>query len=307
MVAGKSDLQLPLFSLPVTDAQEYCSSVLAIKDMETWWFLQIGRPWYRGYSRPFEDYEGRWWWRGKPQFSYPLDLITPLDLPPRMPFGRSLLGWQCPVSADFANSSLHFNIVQNLADYGLQSVRASKRRAIRKGLKRLEVSLVDPMDLSITDEACAVWNSHVRRTSWNVQCELAVFRTWWQPLVDMPGTVILGVHDKDTGQLCAWLIARIIDHTVFLDTLASRTDMLHHRPNDTLVFVLLSNAGRLGQVRYGNFFRRSLNTTIEKFKQSMGFETSGVPARVHLNNMTKIIPTILRPASWERLRGDWHE
>jgi len=295
----------PLLNLPTTTAGDYCSSVLSTRGSEVWWF-QIGAAPYRGYSRPFRDLEGRWWWRSKPQFSYPMDLFVPIDPTPQLPRGRSIVGCQYPVPEECANSLLHFNVIANLDSYDLDAVAAAKHRAVRKGLNSLTFHLLDARDNVSTEEVRLVWDSHVSRTRWNRACGPRTFKEWWQPLADMPGTSIVGVRERVSGQLCAWLLVRIIDNTVFLDTLASRTDMLMHRPNDALIFFVLFSTGRTHGGRRANFFRRSSATSIELFKQSVGFDSTGLPARYQLNRLTRVLPKLLKPKSWDALRGDWN-
>ena len=150
-----------------------------------------------------------------------------------------------------------------------------------------------------------VWNSHVRRTSWNRQCEHTTFTQWWRPLADMAGTNVLGARDKQTGILCAWLIARIVEGTVYVDTIASHTDRLDQRPNDTLIFMLLYNAAQIDGVKHAHYFLKSDLETLEKFKQSLGFDSSGITSRLHVNALVGAGLRLLRPAMWQRLRGDW--
>jgi hypothetical protein len=184
------------------------------------------------------------------------------------------------------------------------TVAENKRRAVRKGLRELEISAVDPRDERISTEACEVWNSHVRRTGWN-RCMMPLqFSRTWKELGDWPGTTVLAARPKEGDpHLCAWLIARVISETVYIDTLASHTDRLASRPNDTIVFSVLCAARSQG-VRRGHYSLRSDIPSLEAFKQSLGFEPHPFPARLHLRWPMGPVLRLLRPRIYRRLRGD---
>jgi len=289
--------------LASASAADYCRSILAARS-ETFWFLTGVAP-YRGFSRPFADRDGRWWWRPKPQFAWALDYFTPLERPPRMPTGRCAFGYQYPVREEQADSRVHFNVIRDLSGYDITRLASQKRRAVRKGLKELDIGRLDPGDAVVAAEACEVWHSHVQRTGWNKPFDLPVFSGHWRPLADHAGTNVLGARDRETGRLCAWLIGRITAGTAWVDTIASHSDRVAKRPNDGLIFAFLYHAARLPGVRHANYFLRSSLETLEAFKQSLGFDSSGLPSRLHVNPLVAAGLRLLKPAAWKRLRGDW--
>jgi len=293
----------PEFRLNAATARDYCQSVLATPRAESFWFLTGLAP-YRGFSRPFCDRQDRWWWKAKPQFAWPLDFFTPFVQRPTFPPGKCMLGCQYPVAEHDANSRVNFNVIADLADYDLPRVASSKRRAVRKGLKNLEIGLLDPTDDPSTEEARVVWNSHVERTGWNTRFESAAFRERWRPLADHAGTVILSARERENGLLCAWVVGRLVEGCAWVDTIASHSDRLAHRPNDTLIFVLLYNAARTAGIHHANYFLRSALEPLERFKQSMGFRSDGLAARLRVNPLVALGLRILRPAVWRRLHGD---
>ena len=307
MSQSAATLDCPRIALAAASASEYCESVLAAGGMETWWWQQgLARflP-YRGFSRPFRDHDGRWWWRPKPQFAWTMDFFEPLERAPRFPRFRSVLGCQYPVREEQANSLAHFNMIQSVEGYDLDRVASQKRRAIRKGVSHLGIVPLDPNDRQTAAEACEVWNSHVDRTGWSRRFDGSTFAKYWRPLADMAATSVLGARDSRTGVLCAWLIARVVEGTAYVDTIASHSDRLEHRPNDTLIFVLLYNAARSEGVRHAHYFLRSALDPLEKFKQSLGFDSSGVPARVEVHWLAAWGLRRFKPQIWRRLHGDW--
>lgn len=297
-------MDIPRIALKPTSTSDYCESVLSIRGMETWWWLHGLAP-YRGYSRPFRDRDGHWWWRAKPQFAWTMDFLQPLERAPRLPKFKRLLGYQYPVEGKLANSLVHFNIIHHLEGYDLERVASQKRRAIRKGLKQLNIVALDPCDPQDAQQANEVWNSHVERTGWNSAFDGRAFAEHWRPLADMAATNVVGARDKQTGVLCAWLITRTVGGTVYVDTIASHTQRLEHRPNDTLIFSMLYNAARSEGVRHANYSLRSDLAPLEKFKQSLGFESGGLPACVQVNWLAALALRQFKPAIWRRLHGDW--
>lgn len=296
-------MEVPRIELRPASTSEYCESVLSIRGVETWWWLQGLAP-YRGFSRPFRDRDGEWWWGAKPQFAWKMDFFRPLERRPTLPRFKRLLGCQYPVVDELVNSLVHLNVIHQLEGYGLERVASQKRRAIRKGLRHLDVIALDPCDPQTLEQARVVWNSHVERTGWSRVFDRQAFAHHWRPLADTAGTCVIGARDSQTGVLCAWLIARVVQDTVYIDTIASHTERLDHRPNDTLIFTVLHNAARSDGVRHANYFLRSDLAPLEKFKQSLGFDSSGVPARVEVNWLAAFALRHLKPAVWRRLHGD---
>jgi hypothetical protein len=298
------EVDVPAVALQIASADAYCRSVLSTPGCEMWWFQTGGAP-YRGFSRPFSDRAGRWWWRAKPHFAWPVDFFTPLADCPRPPWFKSALGYQHPAPLERANSLVHFNVIRDLSRYDVGQVASQKRRAVRKGLRSLIFEALDPCAPDVVAEAREVWNSHVERTGWNEAFDAAQFAGHWRPLAQHAGTNIVGVRDADSGALCAWVICRIVEGCAYVDTIASHTERLENRPNDTLIFAALWNAARLPGVRHANYFLRSSLEPLERFKQSLGFDSSGLPARLRVNPLAGAALRALRPAQWRRLVGDW--
>ncbi len=304
MAETLSQPEVPALSLPHCSASEYCRAILARRRCEMWWW-QTGVAPYAGFSRPFEDRDGNWWWRVKVQFSWALDFFRPLSRPPRLPLLRSALGCQYPTSEAEANSLTHFNVIPSLANYDFARLGTKRRNMVRKALKLNEVAPLDLGNPKTYVEACEVWNSHVVRTSWSRKYTPEQFTQHWRPLIDMPGTRVLGARRRSDGVLCAWLIVRGVAGTLYVDTIASHTDRLDVCPNDALVYSAVWNAARTQGFAHANYFLRSYLEPIEKFKRAFGFDPSGIPSRVIVNPLMAPILRAIKPQLWKRLHGDW--
>lgn len=291
-------------SLTRATAEQYCLTAIQKRHNEMWWYFNGLAP-FRGYSRPFKDNHGLWWYTPKPCFAWPVDFFTPRDPAVRGLPRRALLGAQWPVDehAD-ADSRVWMNVIRDLGDYGTGSVASNKRRAIRKGLRNLTVQAVDPGDSKIAREACEVWNSHVQRTGWNSQMSHEQFAESWKELSDWPGTtVIAATHKTDRDAICAWTIVRAVDSVVYIDTLASHSDRLASRPNDAVLFVCLASASQQGIPR-AHYSLKSNIKSLEAFKESLGFEAYGFPSRLRLRWPVASLLRLLKPRTYERLLGN---
>ena len=302
-------VDLKTVNLRRASVEEYCRAVVRMRHNAFWWYFHGckagGRIW-----KPFRDAGGRWWWYVKPGFVWPVDFFSAFA-PHRNFKPRSLLlGWQYPTTDAAANSRVHLNVIQDLSGYDLGRIaRKKKRYGIRRALQHLQIDVGDPSDSAVANEACAVWNSHVARTGWNRALTPPAFRAGWLELATCPGTTLLTARDpRAGGELCAWLIARIIGDTVFIDTLSSHTDRVGLGPNDGLIFLCLHSAAKLG-VPHAHYALKSRIKSLEAFKQSLGFLPHAYPCRLELRRPVAPLLRIFAPRIYSRLLGDesWME
>ncbi|MBK8916198.1 MAG: hypothetical protein IPM64_16655 [Phycisphaerales bacterium] len=282
------------------DEDAYARSASQLRHGELWWY--VGGLVRRGTTRPFRDSSGRWWYAIKPGFIWPVNFFASLP-PDAASLGwRPILGAQWPVEPQHANSRVWMNVARDIGGYGLSRVDSDKRRAVRKGLRGLSILPCDPADAQVAAEAREVWNSHVQRTGWNRPYEPAEFTASWSELARMPGTTVLAARDRATGTLCAWLIVRAIDDVAYMDTLASHTERLEHRPNDAIVFAAVASAAAAG-VRHAHYSLRSSIASLEAFKRSLGFEPTAFPTRLRLRWAVRRVLAWKKPHLLRRLEG----
>jgi hypothetical protein len=295
--------EAPAVALAQAEEAEYCAYVRRSRHNEFWWYFNGLAP-YRGFSRPFPDRDGRWWYCVKPGFAWPVDFFDPLPDSAR-PGRRSLLGWQFPVAPARANSHVHLNVIQDLSGYTLEGIPGKKRRwTIRKSLREHVYATADPSDAAIAEEARTVWNSHVERTGWNKTMSASGFQASWGELAGCPGTTLLTARQRgEAAAVCAWLICRVIGRTAFIDTLASHSDRLGGAPNDGLVFTYLESASKLG-AGHAHYALKSSIASLEAFKQALGFTPLAFPTRLQLRPGVATALRLVRPAAYRRLRGE---
>ena len=289
--------------LEQTNERNYCLYAQETRHCEIWWYFNGLAP-YRGFSRPFADRSGRWWFCVKPRFAWPVNFFERVASPPRSAALSSLFGRQWPEFDEArVNSQVWMNVIHDLAGYGIERVDPDKRRAVRKGQKNLSIVRIKPDDPAVHQEACEVWNSHVIRTGWNATMRPAQFGQSWSELAAWPGTTVLATRDKQSGVMCGWLIARVIDDVVYVDTIASHTERLSNRPNDVIIFECLAQAARQG-IRRAHYSLRSNIAPLEAFKQSLGFVPYAFPARLQLRWPVGPLMRLFAKSMYKRLRGD---
>ena len=288
-----------------TNAGDYCRGIQRARHNEFWWYFN-GLVARRNYWKPFQDPAGRWWWFVKPWFAWPVDFFSAVSDSVAIRHRRFLLGWQYPVVEDVADSCVRLNVVPDLSGYDLDRIERKKRRhAIRRALRELRYEIVNSADPSVAEQACTIWNSHVQRTGWNRTMPVGAFVESWIELAAIPGTTVVFARDPAQGGLpCAWLITRGIDHTLFIDTIASHTDRLALGPNDGLIFLALWSAAKM-RMAHAHYGLQSSIETLEDFKRSLGFEPHPFPTKLRLRFPVEVALRLLRPRVFRRLRGDW--
>lgn len=300
-------LELESFSplvLASTSEDEYCRAARRVRHNEFWWYYNGLVP-VRGVFKPFQAGDRRWWYFVKPFFAWPVDYFGAARAGREQAPTPMLAGWQYPVAEDAPHNSLVWlNVIHDLRQYDISKVASNKRRAVRKGFRNLHIEVVNPADESLAREACEVWNSHVERTGWNTPMSTDDFVKSWRELADWPGTTVLTARaHENKAELCAWLIARTIDNTVYVDTIASHTERLTHRPNDAIIFSCLASASRMG-IRHAHYSLKSRLETLETFKESLGFVAHPFPSMLHLRWPIGPGMRLLSSTNYKRLQGD---
>ncbi len=279
----------------------YGQAARSARHNSPWWYIN---GLVKRHRKPFADRTGRWWWLVKPGFAWPFDFFTSFTSADGVRPLRRLLGWQFPVNEPHADSRVHLNVIHQLHGYDLDRLENKKRRnTIRKALRELLIEPADPSDQRLIVEAQEVWDSHVARTGWNSPMSVETIGASWRELANWPGTTVLVARRRTDGSLCAWLIARIIDNTVFIDTLTSHSDRLESCPNDGLVFQCLRSAALLG-VQHAHYALKSRIASLEAFKQALGFTPHPFPTKLHLRPFVGTLLRTMRPALYKRLCGD---
>ncbi|MDD4892108.1 MAG: hypothetical protein PHU85_19470 [Phycisphaerae bacterium] len=304
-VAG--DIESPPLPLSHCTVGEHCQALRRIATLPFWWYLGKNRV-LGNFSIPFQDREGGWWYQVKPGLCWAADCFAPVAGPAGVSFLRSFHGFQHVVAEEsMANSHMVINAITDLSAYGPQAVDSKRRNAVRKGLRSCELTVAKAYDQPTFDQCRLAWDDLVERTGWKQVVDKTSFDESWRKLLECPGTSIIIGRDKESGEVAGFLVTKIIGDTAYVDTIASRTQLLRTNVNDAVMYAFVMNAKALPGVRKAHYAIRSYVEKLEKFKHGLGFVPVSFPARTRLHWPTRLGLKMLYPAYYRRMHGLFEE
>lgn len=307
-MAAPPTLEVPVLPMKACSVEEHCRALIAMRKVPFWWYQGVSRI-FGNFSLPFQDRHGTWWYQVKPGLCWPVDFLRPLSTSGASPsLGNSYLGFQHVVGdEDEANSRLVINIVEDVSAYGPAAIDSKRRNAVRKGLKSCKLSVVTELDSETLDGCRKAWDELTRRTGWKQAADPATFEQTWRTLLDCPGVSIILGRDAESGEVAGFLTVKTIGDTAYVDTIASRSDMLKTNVNDALMFAFVCSAARLSGVRRAHYAIKSNVESLERFKTGIGFTPVSFPAVTRLRGLTGPALRTLFPRKYRRMTGQFAE
>jgi len=304
VVQKPASIDAPDLALRACSVDEHCEALLKIRRLPFWWYQGTSRI-LGNFSLPFRDAAGNWWYQVKPGFCWAVDCFRPIQAGSASPsFLKAYLGCQCVVDDEGgANSRLVINAILDLASYGTGSINAKRRNAVRKGFKACELEGLGALDADTLAGCRAAWNDLTARTGWKHAADEASFSESWRMLLDVPGTSIIVGRDRESGQVAGFLVTKIIGDTAYVDTIASRTDLLHLNVNDLVMYAFLINAAKLPGVTRAHYAIKSNVTSLERFKTGLGFSPHPFPALLRLRPGMRTILRLFCRQKYDRMLG----
>lgn len=301
-------IEAPELPLRACSVAEHCLALQASRRLPFWWYMGTSR-WLGNFSVPFQGYYGNWWYEVKPGLCWPADCFK--QIAPRMgrpPVRHSYLGFQhvVPSAAD-ANSHLVINAITDLAAYGEVAIDAKRRNAIRKGFRSCTLEVLTRYDARTFDECRAAWDELTQRTGWRRPADPERFNTAWRELLTCPGVTIIVGRAADSGQVAGFLVTKVIGDTAYVDTIASRTELLKYNVNDALMYAFLISAQRLGGINKAHYAIRSYAEKLESFKRALGFQPIAFPTLTVLRGLTGFILKHFFRDKYDRMHGRFEE
>jgi hypothetical protein len=284
--------------------EEHCHALRDFATLPFWWYLGTSRA-FGNYSMPFQDTGGRWWYQVKPGLCWPADFFAPIhSADVAIVRSKSFLGYQHVVTREEdADSHLVINAVLNLSAYGSASVDCKRRNAMRKGLRLCVLEVVSVLDDGTLTECLGSWNDLSARSGWKHKLDLPTFARTFRRLPECPGVSVIIGREAKTGHVAGFLVTKIIGQTAYVDTISSRTDMLHTNVNDAMMAAFLCNAARLPGVANAHYAIKSTVTNLEKFKTGLGFQPHAFPASTCLRPGIGVLLRTLDRAKFDRMTG----
>ncbi len=292
----------PILPLRHATVLEYCTSVRKSRRSSYWWYFFDNA--VMRLSRPFQVHDGSWWYQVKPGFCWPADILFPrTERVHGFPYRKSFIGYQYRVEGPIKNSEQVINTIDDLSGYGAGCMDAKRRNAIRKGLRECVIGPLNTIDALVVKECHAIWSDFTGRTGWKHPVSKKYIENSWSELLDLAGTTLLWGRERSTGKAAGFIIAKLIGDTAFVDTIASRTDMLHTNINDALMYSFLVSAQNIPGIKKAHYALRSYDTYLEDFKKSIGFRPTLYPLFTHLRTGISLLVKTLFPSQFQRLTG----
>ena len=301
-------IEVPALPLKACAVEEHCRALIALERLPYWWYQGTSRL-LGNYSLPLCDAAGNWWFRVKPGFCWPADCFRPIEAAKACPpWRKTWIGYQHVVPDEAgANSRLTINAILDLAGYGEGLISAKRRNAIRKGFKACTLEVLASPDAATVAGCRSAWNDLSARTGWKHAADEATFHGTWRLLLDVPGASIVVGRDGASGEVAGFLITKIIGDTAYVDTIASRTDMLRTNVNDAVMYAFVVNAARLPGVTKAQYAIKSNVADLERFKTSLGFVPHPFPARLVFRPGVSALLRVLAPDKYHRMWGHFED
>ena len=303
MTTGAQPIVVDTIPLCHATVEEYCRALQQTSHCAFWWYLGRSKV-FGDFSIPFQAGDGSWWYQVKPGFCWPADVLAVRGTLPRLPLRKAFLGYQCIAQESIANARQTINIISDVSAYGICSIDAKRRNAIRKGLRCCRVEKIQVLTPEIVVQCTAVWNEFVQRSGWKAPVSREWVEKTWEEVLRLPGaTILLGIDSK-SGKIVGFLITKVLGSTAYVDTIASHSAGLNVNVNDLLIYSFIASAKEIETVKNVHYAIKSYDGKLESFKCSVGFRPESLPSRTHLRPGVGLLLRACRPKDYSRLMGD---
>jgi len=308
MADRPAQIDVPGLDLRHCPVEEHARALVELGCLPYWWYQGASRV-LGNYSLPFCDANGNWWFQVKPGFCWPMDCFRPIELGKAVPaYAKTYVGFQHVLPDEAAaNSHLTINAVLDLSTYGSESVNAKRRNAVRKGFKACDLEVLANLDAETIAGCCAAWNDLTARTGWKHAADEKTFSRSWHMLRDVPGVSIIVGREHQSGEVAGFLVTKIIGDTAYVDTIASRTDLLHANVNDAVMYAFLINATKLPGVCKAHYAIKSTVESLERFKTGLGFVPHPFPAMLKLRPGVPLLLSLFAREKYRRMQGRYDD
>lgn len=249
---------------------------------------------------------GVWWRKVKPFFYLPANFMTaivPHEAKPN-PW-LALGGYYHMVPPGVAgNGQIVTNEISAPASYGLESLKANKRREIRRALAFFRIGRVKNLS-DLLGGGFRIYLDWEKRTK-NVRGRVtrpAVFRRWISPIFRHPHKLILGAYAQN--QLAAFLIADAVEGVANVSNNFSDSSFNSLTPRSALNYAYVKICGQQPEIRKACDGLRSLKDSLERYKSELGFQHVSYPAFIAFRPLVRPLARLFMPWEYRRLTGQF--
>lgn len=251
-------------------------------------------------GRKVVECEGVYFHEVRSGFFWPIDLLRPRERVIRKVPGT--LGHKMVV-ADPALGNGHLNIMAafDVMEFSLDSLAKDRRKGVRRGLKQVEVRVIENSAQLVREGAHEIDTSFRSRTQWGNAVSKEEFAARLGRLMSDPGMVWFGGYVD--GKLAGYISISVVNSNATMGTIASHSDYLSQRVNDVLVYEMCRLSAESGCVDKLAFGLHCAKETLNAFKESMLFKRRDLPAYTHVRWPIGWGLRLLRPSAYRRLLG----
>ena len=230
---------------------------------------------------------GVWWETTRNGFCKPaviFDEVEPGEARPAL--AKSYIGFNRRIS-DARKASGYWQPFlltgKDFDNWSLDNLESgNRRRRIRKGLKNNEVRKLDNLakyrsEFSRVLSSTAIRNGHGHPPEYYDESKTE----WWELIQQVSHYTEFWGAFQD-GVLAAYICLHVVGNRAVVDGVKSDTDMLPGCPIDAIVYNMITDLQKRGEVNEMWYGGKSNRPSLDKFKESYGFQVVQVPYQMYL-------------------------
>ena len=249
---------------------------------------------------------GIWWREVKPFFYLPASFMTRIIPHQARPNPlRAFGGYYHMVPQEGpSNGMIVTNEISNPASYQLESIKANKRREIRRALAFFRICRVTQLK-DLLGDGFRVYLDWEKKTK-NVRVKLSnpsVFNRWITRNFRHPYRLILGAYAQN--HLVAFQIIEAIEGVANISHTFSDSSFNALTPASALRYSYLKICGRHRAIHKACGGFRSLRASLEQYKSELGFQHVSYPAFIAVQPIIRPLVRWFMPLEYRRLMGQY--
>jgi hypothetical protein len=249
------------------------------------------------------EHRGRYW-RRKSGFYYPTHEMARLSGEEAVRPSSLCWGFRTSLreeDATFSTGTLPVHLISDLPDYGLHSLKQSRRTGVRKFWKMVEVVELTSPDL-LRDQAYEIVVSDHARHGFGRLPSREEYMGTIDRFFEWNMVVMAGMVD---GKLGGFIVGLAVGSTMYIEEIQAPLETQHTNMSSGLVYELVQVCKRspgIQEVCHALHVRE--DESLSYFKRDMGFKIIHIPSRCWFVPGAKEIIRRMRPHTYYRFYGD---
>jgi len=248
--------------------------------------------------------KGHYWRRVRPFFYRPLHCLEPMEERTVVPPCQWPGAYQYAMSdTSRANSTLNFIMLDNLAEYSLESLSRRHRHAIKQASRRFEVRRIGDLD-ELKADGYKAYCSFFERTRYAYQSDRVAqekFARWAETLFCNPKAILLGGYGP-TGLIAVscsyWLMETLVYTTSY-----AGSEALRQNAGEAMYHGLRILAAGQPGIREILLRPARKGGSIDQYYLLRGAKLVRKPARLELSRFGHVLLKKFRPTEYSLLTG----